>query len=304
MNLVEIYTMKKDGIDRTIEKAKTRNFSALDLTYCVFDSIPETIGDLVGLQKLNIGSHELAKLPESIGSLVNLKAINVNRNNLRRLPKSIGNLINLVRLDLSNNRLLSLPVSFKNLTKLGNLDISNNRLITLPTNFCKLVNLIELNINGNPLDDLSILQRLPNLKMVRFLGVYLPRQYWTKFSDWKPEWLLVEENAEIKRTLVEHVGYEKICDELGAIEIDAWHEYTLLKIDKLERIRRYYPYPDCWVDNLGPPVSVEPMVFLRMTCPSTRHIHILRVPPETTSAEAEITWVNHGIHPGKIAVAT
>jgi leucine-rich repeat protein SHOC2 len=46
------------------------------------------------------------------------------------------------------------------------------------------------------------------------------------------------------------------------------------------------------------------MLLLKMTCPSTQHIHILRVPPEMVSAEAAITWVNHGIHPDEFAVKT
>jgi leucine-rich repeat protein SHOC2 len=46
------------------------------------------------------------------------------------------------------------------------------------------------------------------------------------------------------------------------------------------------------------------MVLLKITCPSTHHIHILRVPPEMTSAEAAITWVNHGVHPDEFAVQT
>jgi hypothetical protein len=46
------------------------------------------------------------------------------------------------------------------------------------------------------------------------------------------------------------------------------------------------------------------MMLLKMTCPSTAHIHILRVPPNMTSAEAAITWINHGIHPDDIAVQT
>jgi hypothetical protein len=45
------------------------------------------------------------------------------------------------------------------------------------------------------------------------------------------------------------------------------------------------------------------MLLLKITCPSTQHIHILRVPPEM-SAEAAITWVNHGIHPDEFAVQT
>ncbi|WP_373539707.1 hypothetical protein [Chamaesiphon sp.] len=68
----------------------------------------------------------------------------------------------------------------------------------------------------------------------------------------------------------------------------------MLKIDGVERVY-----------NLrGEPIDREPMVLLKMTCPSTAHIHILRVPPEMTSAEAAIKWVNHGIHPDKFSVQT
>jgi leucine-rich repeat protein SHOC2 len=177
------------------------------------------------------------------------------------LPESIGNCINLTGLDLEDNQLTTLPDSISNLTNLT---------------------LIEL--SDNPLMDLSVLANIPNLTTVRFFNINLPRRYWTKFSEWKTEWLLDEDNAEIRRTLIEQVGYNKICTELNSITLDTWWEYTLLKIDK--------------------PVDVEPMVLLKMTCPSTAHIHILRVPPEMVSAEEAITWVNHGIHPDEFTVQT
>ncbi|WP_232432188.1 DUF6745 domain-containing protein [Chamaesiphon minutus] len=134
--------------------------------------------------------------------------------------------------------------------------------------------------------DLSILQSLNSLKKVSFLDVNIPCRYWIKLNDWKSEWLLDEDNAEIRRALVEQLGYERICNELDTITLDTWREYTLLKITSIESIDR------------------EPMVLIKMTCPSTQHIHILRVPPEMTSAEAAITWVNHGIHPDEFAVQT
>ena len=59
------------------------------------------------------------------------------------------------------------------------------------------------------------------------------------------------------------------------------------------------------LDSTEPmPSERQPMVLLKMTFPSTGHIHILRVPPEMTSAEAAITWVNHGIHPDEFTVQT
>jgi leucine-rich repeat protein SHOC2 len=74
------------------------------------------------------------------------------------------------------------------------------------------------------------------------------------------------------------LGYEEICNELGAVSIDSWQEYTLLKLDNMEII--YERQKE---------IRRESMMLLKMTCPSTSHIHILRVPSEMVSAEAAIT---------------
>jgi hypothetical protein len=128
---------------------------------------------------------------------------------------------------------------------------------------------------------------------VHMFDVQLPRRYWTEFSNWKAEWLLDEENASIRQVLIEQLGYEEIYNKLGAVSIDSWREYTLLKLDNMQSL-----YDE------GIEVGREPMLLLKMTCPSTGNIHILRVPPEMKSAEAAITWVNHGIHPDKFAIQT
>ncbi len=99
--------------------------------------------------------------------------------------------------------------------------------------------------------------------------------------------MLDENNVEVRRRLIAQVGYERICDALNAIVIDTWREYTLSIIDGAEK----------FYNRRRELVRIEPIVLLKMTCPSTAHIHILRVPPEMVSAEAAITWVNHGIHP-------
>ena len=125
-------------------------------------------------------------------------------------------------------------------------------------------------------------------------GVLLPENYGIiPTSEWKSQWLLSERNAELRRVLVQGVGYNRICEELGAVELDSWQEYSLLKI-------KNYIEVDEWEsidDN-------EPMHLLKMICPSTRHIHFLRVPPDMTSAREAITWVNWGIDPEEFAVQT
>lgn len=116
-------------------------------------------------------------------------------------------------------------------------------------------------------------------------GVTLPEKYGKVHpKNWKSKWLLEEKNAEIKRLLIQTIGYEKIGTELQATEIDNWKEYTLIKINS--------------------EIDIEPIYLLKMTCPSTGHPHILRVPPEVKSARQAITWINWGIDPEKITIQT
>ena len=245
---------------------------------------------IYGYKKLRLGDCPLTSLPESIGSLSSLNTLYLWENQLNILPESISNLTNLSILDLSGNQLTSLPESICNLTKLNSLNLIGNQLTNLPRSIVNLSNLTELQLDRNPLSDLSILKGLPKLVNVLCLGTWLPRQYWTKLSEWKSEWILNEENVTIKNVLIQQIGYERICQELNAMDLDNWREYTLLEIEDIDRV---------YVREIA-----EPLILLKMTCPSTGHIHILRVPPDMTSAEAAITWVNHGIHPDEFAVQT
>jgi leucine-rich repeat protein SHOC2 len=258
-------------------------------------NLPVNIVSLSSLTELNLANNQLTSLPERLGKLCNLNMLDLSDNQLTNLPESIGNLAKLTSLHLANNQLTNLPENIGNLASLTTLNLKGNQLTSLPKSIENISSLTWLNLDNNPWLDLSSLQNIPDLEKVSCFNVRrLPRRYWTKLSEWKPEWLLDEDNAEIRRTLIEKLGYERICAELNATTLDTWREYTLLKIDGLEKIYA----------GASQPIDTEPMVLLKMTCPSTAHIHILRVPPEMVSAEAAISWVNHGIHPDKFAVQT
>ncbi|MBD1934530.1 MULTISPECIES: DUF6745 domain-containing protein [Cyanophyceae] len=116
-------------------------------------------------------------------------------------------------------------------------------------------------------------------------GVTLPKKYGTDHPHhWQASWLLEENNAELRRVLIQGIGYDRIAHELGAIELDSYQEYTLLKIDT--------------------DIDIEPIYLLKMTCPSTKFIHVLRVPPDVVSAREAIRWVNWGISPEEFAIQT
>jgi hypothetical protein len=116
-------------------------------------------------------------------------------------------------------------------------------------------------------------------------GLQIPQKYGAVLSEnWRSQWLLEESNAELRRVLIQGIGYDRIVQDLEAVELDAWREYSLLKIQA--------------------DIDVEPIHLLKMTCPSTNHIHVLRVPPDLTSARAAIRWANWDIDPEAFAAET
>jgi uncharacterized protein YjbI with pentapeptide repeats len=101
---------------------------------------------------------------------------------------------------------------------------------------------------------------------------------------WQAQWLLSESNSELRREIILGIGYNRIAEELQAIELDSWQEYTLIKIDAK--------------------ADVEPIYLLKMICPSTRNIHVLRVPPDMQTAREAIKWINWGIDADEFSVQT
>lgn len=128
------------------------------------------------------------------------------------------------------------------------------------------------------------LQYADGFHLYSYHGVTLPEKYGKlPPQQWQAQWLIEERNAEVRRVLIQEIGYGRICQELQAKTLDSWQEYTLLKIENTD---------------------VEPIVLLKMTCPSTGFIHALRVPPDVKSAREAISWVNWGVDPAEFSVQT
>lgn len=84
---------------------------------------------------------KLVKIPESLGKLKLLEKLDISDNNIRILPSDLGELKNLRELDISNNKLSALPNSLADLTQLRLLDLRHNRLVELPDWIGEFVNL-------------------------------------------------------------------------------------------------------------------------------------------------------------------
>lgn len=138
----------------------------------------------------------------------------------------------------------------------------------------------KLHAEGKP-----ALQFSDGYSLYSYHGVTLPEKYGKLLPhQWQPQWLLEENNAEVRRVLIQGIGYGRICQELAITELDEWQEYTLLKLNDY--------------------LDFEAIYLLKMICPSTGAIHVLRVPPDLKSAREAISWVNWGTAPEEFAVQT
>ena len=255
------------------------NLTSLDLHYNSIKDI-SSLSSLVNLKKLDLSLSEITDI-SPISSLVNLTELNLADNQITDISP-LSSLVNLTELRLSYNQITDIsPLS--SLVNLTELNLADNQITDISP-LSSLVNLKELELTDNQITDLSPLQSLNNSTNVGIYYVLLPKKYFHPQEQWQPQWLLSEKNAEIRRLLIQTIGYDRICQELEAIELDAWREYTLLGIDIN--------------------VDEEPIYLLKMTCPSTGHLHVLRVPPEMNSAREAIRWVNWGIDPEEFSVQT
>lgn len=314
------------------QKFKRERVTHLTLAYCEISKIGPKIGQYINLKKLEIEGNIMTELPPEIGSLTKLevldiiwtglmslppeiekltklKELNIIANKLMYLPPEIGNLTNIKILNLSGNKLTSLPPEIGKLTNLTTLNLGINRFKELPREVGYLNNLASLDISENPLTSLPVEiadshflsldiyisheQLAPlfaDLQQIKKISLYVddvrlrPKYMKCHPSQWSAEWLLSEKNAAQRRLLIQVIGYDRICQELGAIELDAWQEYTLLEINDR--------------------VDVEKICLLKMICPSTGSVYIVRVPPDIESAREAIKWANWGIDPEEFSVQT
>jgi len=118
-------------------------------------SIPESLGNLMNLQKLWLYKNQLSgSIPESLGHLTQVFEISLSNNQLSgSIPESLGNLNNMIRLSLHKNQLSgSIPESLGNLNSLEILKVYNNELCgEIPLSLMNLSLLTTLKLDNNHL---------------------------------------------------------------------------------------------------------------------------------------------------------
>ncbi len=126
----------------------------MDLSLNKLTSLPDSITKLKTLEILDLRSNDLLILPESINKLKNLEILDLRSNNLTTLPESIGEIESLKVLYLWYNRLIKLPESIGNLGSLEKLDLELNKLTKLPKSIENLNSLRIFNLERNLISSL------------------------------------------------------------------------------------------------------------------------------------------------------
>ena len=153
-NTLGISLLRVDKIEYDIIGVQIdgNNIIELGLYNCGLNNLPESVGNLIFLQTLNLGSNNLKFIPESIGNLSSLKELHLYKNQLSTLPKSFVKLESLEKLDLSYNHLTSLPDSIGNLNLLEKFDLIGNPLNYLPDSIKNFSFLREIILKYSKLD--------------------------------------------------------------------------------------------------------------------------------------------------------
>ncbi len=136
--------------------------------YFLGDTLPNSIGNLTFLKRMDIHKCGLTYLPASFGNLVNLEFLSLRLNDMPVIPAHIFQLPNLQTLDLSNMGLSSFPEQIEfaqeNLT---NLRLFENKITQFPSDLSSLANLESIDLDDNLIQEIpSSIQDLTNLQIL------------------------------------------------------------------------------------------------------------------------------------------
>ena len=82
------------------------------------------------------------------------------------------------------------------------------------------------------------MQFVDGYNLYAYHGLALPEKYGILHShQWQAQWLLEEEKLDLRRVLIEGIGYPQIFSQLQAAELDTWQEYALSKTQLFKRLR-------------------------------------------------------------------
>lgn len=110
--------------------------------------------------------------------------------------------------------------------------------------------------------------------VLRWRGVQVSDRIAFESQSMTGQDILNTENVELRRILIERLGYDTFLQQVGGLvrdrDRDAGGERQLVCIT--------------FDDD-------EPLMILKVICPSTGHTHVLRVPPDMRSCHQAAAWI-------------
>jgi hypothetical protein len=94
--------------------------------------------------------------------------------------------------------------------------------------------------------------------------------------------ILRTDNVEIRRVLIERLGYETFLQQVGGVIRDSPQERLRQRDTDAGGERQLI----CIAFD-----DDEPLMLLKVICPSTRHLHVLRVPPYMDTCHQSAAWI-------------
>jgi len=102
-------------------------------------------------------------------------------------------------------------------------------------------------------------------------GIQVPERVILRPDVMRVQDIMGERNAEVRRAMIERYGQDRFVLDAGAEVLNEWKGNELLSIDLPED-------PDLR------------LVALKLRCPSTAAVYILRVPPDQTIVQGALAW--------------
>ena len=120
--------MRKARKDR---KNSSGSMEQLYMAQCGLIRVPEELGQLKGLQILDLHSNRLCEIPDELVLLKSLRVLLLHANRIEKLPANFGNLKHLIELDVSQNLIAYLPDGIHKCNKLKKLRFNANRIMVM-----------------------------------------------------------------------------------------------------------------------------------------------------------------------------
>jgi internalin A len=227
----------QDKAQALIQLAADGKLTSLSLRGLKLIALPESLGELTHLTRLDVGNNLLTSLPESLGKLEHLERLDVAQNLLTSLPESLVRLGQLRELYVSANQLKALPASIGDLRYLNKLMARHNLLTTLPESLGRLAQLAVLDVSFNALGGLP--EWLTQLKKLQ--GLDASNIGLRSLPDWM-ERLSGLQHLDVSRNglsmLPEWIGH---LSELRSLDVSHNHLSSLPEtLSQLRRLKYFW----------------------------------------------------------------